>query len=83
MGVLFSCVDSDGTVESVTLPSGSYYNQTIEFYALNNDSGSYTNSIYVNDFFAKQAEHNTHFSDYLKDGILPEYFCSLQYCSKT
>ena len=74
-GRTFTCIDSDGTVESVTLPSGSYYNQTIDFYALNTDnSGAYVNSIYVNDFFAKQAEHNSHFSDYLEDGILPNIF---------
>ena len=73
-GHTFTCVDSDGTVESVTLPSGSYYNQIIEFYALNNESGSYTNSIYVGDFFAKQAEHYSRFSDYLEDGILPNIF---------
>lgn len=71
----FTCVDSDGTVESVTLPSGSRYNQIIEFYALNTDNSSaYVNSIYVNDFFAKQAEHYSHFSDYLEDGILPNIF---------
>lgn len=64
----YSCVDSEGNIDSLTTGKSS---SLLNFYALKNSN---INSIDSGDNIASQAMYNTHFTEYTEKGILPNIF---------
>lgn len=63
----YTCVDSEGNVDSLTTG-----NRSLSDILALNDSNK--NSIDAGDSLASQAEYNKHFSEYTENGILPNIF---------